>query len=242
MGKYARILGVALAAFVILSSLGGCSKAKRTGGEVTGPTPQVAPKRSGPAGIAAELKAKRESLKSYVMSMDMDGKMMTQAMKFENGQPIRMKIDMGDGSWMLMQKDKQVQYMYDPKSKTAVKIPINETKGEAPGKVPGVKSPDLDEFKDLKTEVKSETVDGADCWLFELSEPNQGSMKSWVDKDHGLVRQVEMGGKIMKVNYDQINSVPDSEFELPPGTKVQDMSSMGGGMPGGMPKGMPSGR
>ena len=233
MSKYARMLGVALVAFVILSSLGGCSKAKRTGGEVTGPTPQVAPKRSGPAGIAAELKAKRESISSYIMSMDMDGKMMTQAMKFENGQPIRMKIDMGDGSWMLVQNDKQVQYMYDPKSKTAVKIAVKESQTGAPGKVPGVKSPDLDEFKNLKTEVKSETVDGADCWLFDLSQEGQGSMKSWVDKDHGLVRQVEMGGKIMKIQYDRINSVPDSEFELPAGTKVQDMSSMGGGMPSG---------
>jgi outer membrane lipoprotein-sorting protein len=233
VGKYARMLGVALIALVILSSLGGCSKAKRTGGEVAGPTPRVAAKSSGPAGIAAELKTKRESVKSYVMSMDMGGKMMTQTIKFENGQPIRMKIDLGAGGWMLVQKDKQVQYMYDPKSKTAMKMTMKETKGEAPGKVPGMKSPDLDEFKNLKTEVKSETVDGADCWLFELSQEGQGSVKSWVDKDHGLVRQMEMGGKIMKINYDQINSVPDSEFELPAGTKVQDMSSMGG---------MPSGR
>jgi len=233
VGKYARILGVALVAFVIFSSLGGCSKAKRTSGEVTGPAPQVAAKPSGPAGIAAELKAKRESIKSYIMSMDMGGGKMTQTIKFENGQPIRMKIDLGGGGWMLVQKDKQVQYMYDPKSKTAMKIPINETKGGAPGKVPGMKSPDLDEFKNLKTKVKSETVDGADCWLFELSEPNQGSVKSWVDKQNGLVRQMEIGGKITKINYDQINSVPDSEFELPAGTKVQDMSSMGGGMPSG---------
>lgn len=229
MSKCVRILGAALVAFVILSSLGGCSKAKRTGGEVTAPAPQqVAPKPSGPAGVAAEIKAKRESLKSYVMSMDMGGKMMTQAIKFKNGQPIRMKIDLGDGGWMLVQNDKQVQYMYDPRTKTAMKIPISETKGESPGKVPGVKTPDPDELKDVKTAIKSETVDGADCWLFELSQEGLGSMKSWVDKDHGLARQMEIGGKIMKMSYDQINSVPDSEFELPPGTKVQDMPSVGG--------------
>ena len=64
----------------------------------------------------------------------------------------------------------------------------------------------------------------------------------WLDKQYGLARQMQFGDKLIKEKYDQINAVPDSDFELPPGTReTTEMPGMSGA--GSMPNmpNMPSG-
>lgn len=227
MRKYLAMI----VALLIVGLLAGCSKTKPAGRAVT---PPAVKKPAGNAGVFAELAQKRAGLKSYVQVMDMGGRQIKQAMKFANGQPVAMKMEMPGGGWMLVLMDEKVQYTYDPNSKTAMKMSFGGNQPEQ-GKAPeGLKVPKLEDMK--APNVSSDTVDGVECW--KIVSPSLGGDNSavWMDKEYGLVRQMQTGETITKIQYEQINAVPDSEFQLPPGTKVHDMSSM---MPKGMPHGMP---
>jgi len=223
---------------LIVGLLAGCSKTKPVGQAVT---PPAAKNPAGSAGALADLGQKRASVMSYVQIMDIGGRQTKQAMKFTNGKPVAMKMQMAPGGgWILVLLDKQVEYTYDPKTKTAMKMSMGGN-GSEQGKPPaGLKIPKLEDMK--APTVSSDTVDGVECW--KIVSPSLGSDNSavWMDKEYGLVRQMESGGTITKIQYEQINAVPDSEFQLPPGTKVQDMGAMMHQvpkMPQGMPQGMP---
>lgn len=236
MRRYAAMI----VALLIVGLLAGCSKTKPVGQAVT---PPAVKKPAGNAGIFAELTQKRARLKSYVQVMDMGGRQAKHAMKLENGKPVAMKMQMAPGGgWILVLMDEKVQYTYDPNSKTAMKMSMGDSQPEQ-GKAPaGLKVPKLE---DMKTPtMSSDTVDGVDCW--KIVSPSLGGDNSavWMDKEYGLARQMQTGQTITKIQYEQINAVPDSEFQLPPGTKVQDMGAMMHQMPKmpqGMPKGMPPG-
>jgi outer membrane lipoprotein-sorting protein len=222
----------------------GCPKSP----EQAGPTPgapgktpaAAAPKPAAPAaeapGDLAKIMDARKGLTSYVMTTTVEGKTIRQVMKLKDGQPVRIKSDTGQpGSWVLMQMDQKVTYMYDAKKKVAIKMAMPEGTGnpedaaKALRKMPGApKAPDLADLKARAPKITSANLDGVDCWLIEVGGEKGAPSQTWVDKQYGLVRQYKMGDKTIKMTYDQINAVPDSEFELPPGTKIM-------GLPGGMP-------
>ncbi len=70
--------------------------------------------------------------------------------------------------------------------------------------------------------------------------PQDANIKDQMDKKYGLPRQMEAEGKVVKLKYEAINAVPDSEFQLPAGTKVQDMADAMKQMPKNLPKGVPA--
>ncbi len=233
-------LAFTLAAFAALSVFSGCGKkdaAAPTSSGTTAPgaigtkstASSDAPIKAG-GDIWQQLGAKQKTLSSYRMTMPMQGQSMKQSIKFNDGKPQRMKMEMPGKSWMLIQLDKDVQYMFRPETGSAMKISL---KGK--GKEMSEKGADLDKLKAEAPKVSDDKVDGMDTWKLATK---KGTM--WIDKEYGLPRQAQdPGGKITKLKYEDINSVPDSEFELPAGTKVVDMADMMKNMPKGAPGGMP---
>jgi len=228
-----RIAGALLISVLLVCASCGCSKKASRGGPVSGGE-GVAPKPSLKIGGDpwSDIAAKRKALTSYEMSMDMDGQRMTHIMKLQDGKPVRMKMEMGNGGWLITLFDEKVQYMYNEKTKTAMKMPMKDQGAETPGGGSGgMKMPDMGDLKAKAPKVKSDTVDGVDCWYFEMTGPDGKVIQSWVDKEYGLPRQEKIGDKMIKFKFSNINSVPDSAFELPAGTKVQDMFQMMPGKP-----------
>ncbi len=223
------LVGLVIVLTVVMVLVVGCPKPPpETGPTPTGPakTPTAeAPKPAAPAGGGdlASILGARKAVTSYVMTMTVGGKPVKQAAKLQDGKPVRMKMDTGKpGSFMLMEMDKQVNYMYDAAKKTAIKMPVKPGGSTAEaGKAPGAPdTPDLSKLEAMHPKISSATLDGLECWVLEMAGGNGASSQTWVDKQYGLVRQVVSAQTTMKMAYDKINAVPDSEFELPPGTKI----------------------
>lgn len=68
--------------------------------------------------------------------------------------------------------------------------------------------------------VGSDTIDGVECWRLDLSEQAGGVM--WIGKEDGLMRREEAGGEITRFVVSDINSVPDSVFDVPDGLELQE--------------------
>jgi len=225
MRKHIWLIGILVIALLAASFMAGCGKKQQAQTEATAPT---APEQvKGPAGEGAnalgDLLAKQSDLTSYVMSMEAGGVKVRYAVKMEKGKPVAMKVDSGPQGWMIMRMDKKIQYIYNPATKSAMAMPMS---GAGPQSGPAGKpsAPDAAALRALTgTKVSSETVDGVDCLKVISAD---GANTYWIEKEHGLPVQVQSGGKTMKFSYEQINSVPDSEFELPPGVKVQEMPKM----------------
>ncbi len=246
-------LVVLIVLLVVLAVSLGCPKRGQTpvtsaGGPAAGPP--GGPASSGPGettpaagetgkdeGPAADFAAKHAQLKSYIMTMTIDGKDMGKHyMKMENGKPVAMKADIPGGTgYMLMLMDKNVTYMVDPKAKTAMKMesPNKEAEGSE-GEMPGMSNmPKMSDLKDLEAPAwTTDTLDGVECWKHTTPGAAGASATVWIDKEYGLPRQMQTGKQVILHKYDKINAVPDSEFVLPKDIKVTE------GMPGmpNMPK------
>lgn len=226
MHKTIQTVGVAACLVLLAVLLVGCTKAPPTG---TGPAPAPVrpPRAPGAAGgepstLAEAVKA-REGLQSYEMTITLpDGEKVTQLAKLEGGEMVRMKIEQEDG-WVLVDKTEGVIYAYSSEMEAVMKLPIEGGEGE------GTEMPtiDVDSFDTNAAIVGSETLDGVDCWVVDTTAKEQEEeAKVWVSKADGLLRQVQHDDEVMKVEYAKMNAVPDSEFELPKGLEIMDMSEM----------------
>lgn len=221
MRKYTWLIAILVVAMLAVTFMAGCGKKQESSSVVSTGSPSAgtaASPTTAPAKIStlADLIKKQGGLSSYIMTMDMGQMKMRTAMKMEGGKPVAMKVDMGPQGWMLMRVDKKMQYMYNPQTKGVMGMPISDTAMASAQKDP------LAQLKAMAgAKVSSDTVDGVDC-LKVVS--GQGTF--WCEKENGLPVQAQVMGKLMKFKYEQINSVADSEFELPAGTKVQTMPAM----------------
>ncbi len=84
----------------------------------------------------------------------------------------------------------------------------------------------------------TETVDGVECLVIETKDGEEIST-AYIGTSDGLVRKAVTGKETMLFKYSRVNAVPDSDFEVPKGMKVRDMTKMMQGMKalGGMFKG-----
>ncbi len=228
MIKYVKAMGILLCVSLMVSAIVGCGKKQSaqtdagSSGEVAKSpvaqvTPQVAPDAPKPvvrsSNPLADLMKKQSGLTSYVMTMKMGAQDMKSAMKMENGKPVRIRTDMGAMGWTLVQYDKGVQYMGNSKTNVAMEIPLKGSQHNAPSTMI---MPSAEALKSYK--IESETLDGVDCLKVSKAD---SSTTVWMEKEHGLPVQMIMGGKPMKLKYEQVNAVPDSAFELPAGVQVQ---------------------
>lgn len=233
MRKYVWLIGILVIALLVVPFMVGCGSKQQSGSVTTASGEKSAEEPTGTAGGGAntlgDLMKKHGELSSYVMTTDTGGMKTRTAMKMADGKPVAMKVDTGQGGWMIMRLDKKMQYMYNPATKSVMAMPMTGTAQSAPSKGP---LPDAEAMKALGMQkTTSETLDGVDCLKMASSD---GKKAYWVEKEHGLPVQVTDGGKTMKFKYEQINSVPDSTFEVPAGIKTQEMPKMPG-MPN-MPK------
>jgi len=231
MRKTVQTVGLAVIMLLAVVLLVGCPKAPPVG-EGVGPPP-VRPTTGPPAGQAvsepgtlAEAMKVRAALTSYEVTMTSpEGETITQVVKLEAGEPVRMKIEQEEG-WMIMDMAEKMMYMYSPEAGGALKMPMDV--GEGAEEMPVIGT------EDFETDVpimSSDTLDGVECWVVEtLLEEKDEASKVWIDKEYGLLRQAQQGEEIVKFAYDKINAVPDSAFELPKGVEVMDMSEMLEGM------------
>lgn len=138
----------------------------------------------------------------------------------------KMKMEMTvDGETVIIIFNGQDMYMYYPSENMAMKYP-SET-GE------DTYSSALDDTESMgdydPVLVGSETVDGKDCYVFEYSAEGY-STKMWVCKLGGVpikITSTDSSGTMtmLYTNY-KFDKIPDSEFELPAGVEVIDMSDM----------------
>lgn len=154
-----------------------------------------------------------------------EGETITQVVKLEAGEPVRMKIEQEEG-WVMMDMAEKVMYMYSPEAGGVLKMPMDGGEGAEEMPVIGTEN-----FETDVPILSSDTLDGVECWVVEtLLEEKDEASKVWIDKEYGLLRQAQQGEEIVKFAYDKINAVPDSAFELPEGIEFMDMSEMLEGM------------
>lgn len=227
MRKYVWLIGILIIAMLAMTFVAGCGKKQQSSSVATAPgqaPPPGAPPGAPPAAAGintlADLQKAMTGLSSYVMTMDMGGMKIRTAVKLDGGKPVAMKSDTGQG-WSIMRMDKKVMYSYSPATKAVMQMPMPASAGGASsGGAPSALSI-ADQLKAMAgAKVSSEAVDGVDCLKVV-----DGQNTYWCEKQHGLPVQMDMGGKTMKFKYEQVNAVPDSEFEVPAGLKIQQMPS-----------------
>jgi len=139
------------------------------------------------------------------------------AIKLEDGKPVAYRAESPDGV-MIMDMVESVMYIYDPEDNSALKMPMDEAQASDLPQPYDFQEPD-------SKVVGSETVDGVDCWVVEVA-GEHGVGKVWVGKADGLLRQIAEGDEMVKIQYSRINEIPDSEFEVPEGAKIEDFTDM----------------
>lgn len=177
----------------------------------------------------AQIAAARTGVRSYKGTMQQGAQKITQFFKMAGGKPVRVKISAGS-NWAIVQFDKKKAYFYDPQTKVAMVSSTEEG--------PFAEMAKIDDLSMIRKEAKSVTsgnLDKMDCWIVEVAGKQPATF--CIDKKQGLIRQIKSGDQAVKLKIEDLNAVADKEFELPKGTKVQDMSSMMQGAPGqgGMP-------
>lgn len=150
---------------------------------------------------------------SFEMTLPTEDEPTTFLMKMAGRKVLAYRLNTADGS-IIAKVAEGVSYHYDPQSKEAFKLSLAEDEGDVPNP--------YEFYRDDLKISGSEVVDGADCWVVEGS--GEGPATLWIDKSTGLMRQAKDGEEIIKFKYARIGAIPDSEFELPEGTKVIDLT------------------
>lgn len=177
----------------------------------------------------SQMRAARRPIRSMKVTMQQQAQKMVQVMKLEDGKPVRAKMTAGP-NWVLVQLDQKKAYIYDAKGRIAIEASTDEEPFASMAK-----SDDLDMLQKDAVSVTSGKLDSLDCWIIETK--GEQAAKFWIDKKQGLVQQVQKGNEKVRFKTEEINAVPDKEFELPKGTKTKTMAEMMKGMKGqpGMP-------
>jgi hypothetical protein len=156
------------------------------------------------------------------------------AMKMGDEKLLKMKAEI-ENAKVLFDYEDNMRYMWDMASGTAVKGSLSEGPAEQ-------QNPYADVDPDAEI-TGSETIDGVECWVVETSDTEGGTVTSWVSKENGLMQRVEGPATVTEFEYEQIGSVPDSEFALPEDVEFQEMPAVPdmGDMPQmpDMPEGVP---
>jgi hypothetical protein len=240
MRRFLTVITILLIAALAVSMFAGCSKGQKgvssstsPGNPTAGGMAKSAPAVSG--NPVAQIFAKQKAMSSYVQIMDVNGRTVRSEVKLQDGKPIRIKIDTGENGMVLVQYDKKIEYIVDAKTNTAMEMPATSPlQGGATSGGQSSMSSMSDAAKMKNMKATDDTLDGVDCWKVTRTDSD---VVFWSEKRNGLAVQIERGAQITKLKYEQLNSVPDSEFELPARVKVQQMPKMPAA-PQGMPKGM----
>lgn len=160
---------------------------------------------------------------SFRMTVEEDGMSQSMALKMDGDQAAKMRIEHESPQGvevMIMDFEGGQMISYNADTKEGFSVPISEEEAaDAP-----MPWEDYDESFRI---VGSEEINGVDCWVVETTD--EEDMRAWIGKADGLMRQVQDGDEIVTFVIDDLNAVPDSEFEVPSDVEISDMT-MGGPM------------
>jgi hypothetical protein len=212
------------------------------------PAGNVSPVPAKPApGVVtvADLERLRSKIRSFRVTKDLQKpppsdpqsklpspRSMVKAVKLDGGRVTKVRTEV-DGRCTITDVANRAVYHYEPRSNRAWTKPLPDTFVEGI-QLTNSGGPDLRQLSATAPVTRSETLDGAKCWVIEApaGADDPSPRRYWVDAVTGLVRQVQIGERRGRLRYSQINAVPDSEFELPSGTRIEKDE---GGMVGGNP-------
>ncbi len=152
------------------------------------------------------------------------------------GNNMRME-QIAEGEKMITLMKKGTMYLYYPAQKMAMKMDISVGAGQG-----GQENPkDMMEYlKSVKAKpLGQEKIEGKLCNVYQITYPQTGAKgKIWVwrGKNFPLKSVMTVGSETMTTKYRNVQmdiNIPNSYFELPPGTQMMDMSQM---MPGVIPQ------
>lgn len=232
MPKTIWVVSLMMLILTVAVLLVGCPKAPPAEtGSATMPGPSAGP--AGPAAEAlaepgekpsklADILASRQALTSYEAEItNLDGEVVKQLVKLQDNAPVKMMMETPEGS-ILMDMEEKVLYIYSPKENSAMKMSME---GEA-----GVKdmpTVGLEGFAPEGAVTGSEDLDGVACWVIETHPRDEDkTVKIWVDKKYGLLRQGIDDKETVTFTYSRLNKVRDSELELPADVEIIDMAEM----------------
>ncbi|NLW44940.1 MAG: outer membrane lipoprotein carrier protein LolA [Syntrophomonadaceae bacterium] len=117
----------------------------------------------------------------------------------------------------------EVVYALSPDQQTATKMPLAQFEVDTATPQDYSQSLDPDSLKYIKTE----TLDGKECLVYEIAEPDSTG-KVWLWKDYGIPLRIEFTyeGELVVNEYKnvQVTEPDDSLFELP--AKVTDLGDL----------------
>jgi outer membrane lipoprotein-sorting protein len=234
-----KVLGAVLLAVVLVAAMAGCAKKPATPPALIEPGSQMPSEDIGTDmpdeaadGVAGEPGTLAEALKTVTLpetvamtGTGVDGKEMTQLLLFKNGKPAKAAI-VHDSGTIFVDLETKEALAYDPNDKIAMKLSIDD-EGEDGADMPVLDTSGLPETAKI---IATENVGGAACWVVKSKMTGaEGEGKFWVDKKTGLLHKAEMEGDTVEFTFERLNEVAASEFELPEGIEVMDLSGMSGG-------------
>lgn len=173
---------------------------------------------------------------SFVMTMkeaeaEGPGRKMAMKMDGEKASKVRIEQETASGTEVtIMDLEDEVMYSYDTASNEGMKLPMQAGAAQDAPVEP------WEGYEAGYKIVGSETMDGVDCWIVEITEEGKAGTV-WIGKQDGLMRRVESPGETMTMTITDVNSVPDSEFEVPEDIEIGEMPDMPGGDMPDMPTG-----
>jgi len=136
---------------------------------------------------------------------------------------IEMTAD-GEDVVMLVDLEAKIAYMYSPAENMAIKMDLSSFEG-----IVTKASDDIMDYNPII--IGTETLDGKVCLVIEytvVAEGVESKIKQWLWTEHGFPIRTETtsGGKsaVMECRNIEFGDIPDSMFELPPGTSIMGMS------------------
>jgi outer membrane lipoprotein-sorting protein len=229
-----KVMFVPLALMVAFAvSVSGCSKKAET--TEAGQTPPPSSTAISESSLSDIVK-KADSLTTYAYTYSIGSNGKTSEYKiYVKDKKVRMDFGSeSDGSKMSYIVNGKSLFMYVADQKTATKMKYDSdtdpTEGLRPYSAQTVIGKD-----DLDTlnKIGRENVNGIDCNIYEYGVTGAGSTKIYVSREYGvLIKMVSSDADkkdvmSFEIKDMSIGNIDDSVFELPKGTKVTDLSSMG---------------
>lgn len=165
-----------------------------------------------------------------ITNMTSQGQTVTSTTKFYMSEgKMRMESEAAGVKSIMITKSPQETYVYNPETKTAMKISNPEEAADLPSEW-------IDASGDTTgyQVIAEEKMDGYDCLVVQYTDPSAATntVKMWMRKDNGLPVRVEakIGESSVITDYKNYNlGAPDpSLFELPAGTQIVTLPTMPG--------------
>lgn len=210
------VVSVMVAAFALATFVGGCARQPAPSGEMVlpqppPPGPAEAEQEQQPSTLAEALGGVTPP-SSFELNMTMNGEEITQLVLLENGKPVKMKVDHHHEGAAIAYVDPVARKTttYDPTDNSTFEIPFGDDESMDAMLL------DADMLEQDVAILGVEDMDGVSCWVVETTaKDEEDKAKVWLDREFGLIRQLDTNGDRITFRYSRINEVAASELEVP---------------------------